>query len=74
MIASDIITTPFAYYKTFVIEEQFGFNKTTKKLFILDKIKGLVMMAIIGGGIIGIDRLVLPSYRNINFGYMLGEL
>ena len=52
MIASDIITTPFAYYKTFVIEEKFGFNKTTKKLFILDKLKGLVMTAVLGGGII----------------------
>lgn len=54
MIASDIITTPFAYYKTFIIEEQFGFNKTTKKLFILDKLKGLVMMATLGGGIIAL--------------------
>lgn len=54
MIASDIITTPFAYYKTFVIEEKFGFNKTTIKTFILDKIKGLIMMAIIGGGIIAL--------------------
>ncbi|WP_299368661.1 M48 family metallopeptidase [Winogradskyella sp.] len=54
MIASDIITTPFAYYKTFVIEERFGFNKTTKKTFILDKLKGLLMMAILGGGIIAL--------------------
>lgn len=54
MIASDIITTPFAYYKTFVIEEKFGFNKTTKKLFIIDKLKGLVMMSILGGGIISL--------------------
>ena len=54
MIASDIITTPFAYYKTFVIEEKFGFNKTTMKTFILDKFKGLLMMAIIGGGIIAL--------------------
>lgn len=54
MIASDIINTPFGYYKTFVIEEKFGFNKTTKKTFILDKIKGLVMMIIIGGGIIAL--------------------
>lgn len=54
MIASDIITTPFAYYKTFVIEEQFGFNKTTIKTFILDKIKALLMMAIVGGGIIAL--------------------
>jgi len=51
MIGSDIITTPFAYYKTFVIEEKFGFNKTTKTTFFLDKLKGYIMMAIIGGGI-----------------------
>ena len=54
MIVSDIITTPFAYYQTFIIEEKFGFNKTTKKLFIIDKLKGLVMMAIVGGGIIAL--------------------
>lgn len=54
MLASDIITTPFAYYKTFIIEEKFGFNKTTKKTFILDKIKGWVMMIILGGGILAL--------------------
>lgn len=49
MIASDILTTPLSYYKTFVIEEKFGFNKTTKKTFWLDKIKGWLMMIIVGG-------------------------
>jgi len=54
MLASDLLSTPFSYYKTFVIEEKFGFNKTTKATFILDKIKGLLMMAIIGGGILAL--------------------
>jgi len=54
MLASDIITIPFAYYKTFVIEEKFGFNKTTIKTFILDKIKGWLMLAILGGGILAL--------------------
>jgi len=54
MIGSDILTTPFSYYSTFVIEEEFGFNKTTKKIFILDKIKGWLMMAIVGGGILAL--------------------
>ena len=54
MLASDIITTPFSYYKTFVIEERFGFNKTTKKTFVLDKLKSLLMMAILGGGILAL--------------------
>lgn len=52
MIGSDIITTPFSYYKTFVIEEKFGFNKSTKKLFLLDKLKGWLMMCVIGGGVL----------------------
>ena len=49
MIGSDLITTPFSYYKTFVIEEKFGFNKTTKATFFLDKLKGLLMTVIVGG-------------------------
>ena len=54
MLGSDIINTPFAYYKTFVIEENFGFNKSTKKIFFLDKIKGLLMTIIVGGGILAL--------------------
>ncbi|MEY8869060.1 M48 family metallopeptidase [Meridianimaribacter flavus] len=54
MFGSDILSTPFSYYKTFVIEERFGFNKTTIKTFILDKVKGVLMMAVIGGGILAL--------------------
>ncbi len=54
MIGSDIITTPFSYYQTFVIEEKFGFNKSTKKLFFLDKLKGWLMSAVLGGGILAL--------------------
>lgn len=52
MIGSDIVTTPFSYYSTFVIEEKFGFNKTTRKLFFIDKLKGWLMSGLIGGGIL----------------------
>ncbi len=51
MLASDILNTPFALYDTFVIEEKFGFNKTTLKTFFLDKIKGWFLAAILGGGV-----------------------
>ncbi len=54
MLGSDIITTPFSYYNTFVIEEKFGFNKSTKKLFFLDKIKGWGMTIILGGAILSL--------------------
>ncbi|MFO7655479.1 MAG: M48 family metallopeptidase [Bacteroidales bacterium] len=54
MLASDIINIPFALYDTFVIEEKFGFNKTTVKIFILDKLKGWLLGAIIGGGLLSL--------------------
>ncbi|TYB70484.1 M48 family metallopeptidase [Bizionia saleffrena] len=54
MLGSDILTTPFSYYKTFVIEECFGFNKTTKLTFIVDKLKGWLMLIIVGGGILAL--------------------
>ncbi len=53
-LASDILSLPFSYYKTFVIEEKFGFNKTSVKTFILDKLKGWLMLLIIGGGLMAI--------------------
>ena len=52
MFASDILNTPFSLYDIFVIEEKYGFNKTNLKTFILDKIKGWLLGAIIGGGLL----------------------
>ncbi len=49
MLASDILTTPFQLYSTFVIEEKYGFNKTTPRTFINDKLKGYLISIIIGG-------------------------
>ena len=48
-ILSDFISIPFSCYNTFVIEEKYGFNKTTVKTFVLDKIKGYVLTLIVGG-------------------------
>jgi len=52
--ASDILSLPFSYYKTFVIEEKFGFNKTSKATFIFDKIKSWLMMIVVGGGLLAL--------------------
>jgi STE24 endopeptidase len=54
MLASDLIHTPFSVYDVFVIEEKFGFNKMTVKTFILDKLKGWLLGAVIGGGILAL--------------------
>ena len=52
VLANTLISIPFDYYHTFVIEEKFGFNKTTLKTFCLDKLKGILLMLILGGGIL----------------------
>ena len=54
MLGSDILTTPFSYYHTFVIEERFGFNKSTPTLFFMDKLKGWGMTILIGGGLLAL--------------------
>ena len=54
MLGSDVINTPFSYYRTFVIEEKYGFNKSSKRLFFTDKLKGWVLSIILGGAILAI--------------------
>ena len=54
LIASDLLSTPFSYYDTFVIEEKFGFNKSTRKLFFMDKLKGWILGGLLGGGILAL--------------------
>jgi len=49
-----LIMLPFQLYDTFVIEEKFGFNKTTLKTFIMDQVKGLILMVIIGAPILAL--------------------
>lgn len=65
-VASDFISLPFSWYNTFVIEEKYGFNKTTYKTFIFDKIKGYVLMFVIGGGVL-FGAMWLISYLETGF-------
>ncbi len=59
-IGALLISLPFNYYQTFVIEEKFGFNKTTKKLFIIDALKNIVisivLIIVLGGSILFIYK------------------
>ncbi len=47
-IISGLIDLPFSYYSQFGLEEKFGFNKMTRRLFVIDMIKGIALGAIIG--------------------------
>ena len=53
-IISDLLDLPFDLYGTFVVEERFGFNKTTGKTYLLDKIKGYLLGGVIGGALLAL--------------------
>ncbi|MDA8630592.1 M48 family metallopeptidase [Flavobacteriaceae bacterium] len=63
-----IISIPFSYYNTFVIEENFGFNKTTKSTFFFDIIKSSILSILIGGFLL---FLALYLYNSLNDGFWL---
>ena len=44
-----VLELPMAYYNTFVIEERFGFNKSTRKTFVTDSIKSLLLNFVLMG-------------------------
>lgn len=46
--AQSLLSLPFALYETFVIEEKFGFNKATLSTFISDRLKNLLLSALLG--------------------------
>ena len=54
LFASQILLIPFSIYSTFVIEEKYGFNRTTPKTFILDILKSWLLAAVIGGVIFSV--------------------
>ena len=49
LFAYSLIKLPFDIYSTFVIEERFGFNKTTRRTFLLDMLKGFILALLLGG-------------------------
>ena len=63
-IIQDMISTPFSLYRTFIIEENYGFNKTTPKTYLLDKIKSYMLLIIIGGLIL---YLILFFFNKASF-------
>ncbi len=61
IITSDILTIPFQWYGTFVIEEKYGFNKTTVKTFIADKLKGYLLGALVGSALLSVLIYLINS-------------
>ena len=51
--ASTVLGLPFRLYSTFVIEQRYGFNRTTPGTFVADLLKGLLLGVVIGGVLLG---------------------
>jgi len=49
-----LLSVPFSVYETFVVEEQFGFNRSSPATFFADQLKGLVLGVVIGGGVLSV--------------------
>ncbi len=66
-----LLSLPFSYYETFVIEEKYGFNKSTKKLFISDILKSIIISLTIGIPLHMLFSGFIEQHKNI-FGCMHG--
>jgi STE24 endopeptidase len=47
-----LLRLPFGIYHTFVIEQRFGFNRTTRRTFLMDRIKNMSLAALVGGALL----------------------
>ena len=59
-----IVSIPVSYYSTFIIEEEFGFNKTSLGTFFADIIKGILMTLIIGGILLGAALFIYDYFSD----------
>lgn len=71
-LLSTLVDLPFSYYATFVIEEKFGFNKTTHKTFIVDLVKGLLLTVVLGGALIAALQALYLRFIDQISAFVLG--
>ena len=63
-VISVVISIPFSYYETFVIEEKYEMNRTTKKTFVLDIIKELVLTTVLAYGLLAVVMVLFETFGN----------
>ena len=63
-IIQDILSTPFNLYSTFVIEEEYGFNKSTPKIYVMDKLKSYLLLLLLGIPLISAILYFFESLEN----------
>ncbi len=73
-LINEILSLPFDYYNTFVIEERFGFNKSTKTIFWLDQLKGLLLAVVLGGAILALITWLYTAIGELAWLYAWGAI
>jgi len=58
-----IVGLPFELYSKFKIDEDFGFNKMTPKMFVIDTLKSTLLFVIIGGAIFALLAWIISSFE-----------
>ena len=66
-----LLGLPFDYYATFVLEEKFGFNKSTRKTFFLDQLKNLLLITVLGGGLVAGLQVPFMMYADRQWLFIL---
>jgi len=66
-LGQSLIGMPFAVYETFIIEQRFGFNRATRRTFILDRLKGLLLAALLG---LPLLAAVLWIFSNVSHAWL----
>ncbi|KAI9834838.1 MAG: hypothetical protein M1819_002746 [Sarea resinae] len=69
-IISTVLSLPISYYSTFVLEEKFGFNKQTPKLWISDLLKGQALMVVLGVPLLSAFLGIVKKTGNSFFFYL----
>ena len=69
-VINDILNIPFSLYKTFIIEEKFGFNKTTITTYLSDKLKGYFLTILIGGPVLYLILYFFSTYSSYGWLYV----
>ncbi len=64
IVINYVVGLPFQLYQTFKIDEAFGFNKMTVKMFVLDTLKSAVLFFIIGGVVFALLAWIISNYEN----------
>lgn len=72
ILGQSILSIPFSLYSTFVIEERFGFNKTTWKTYLGDTIKSLLLGILIGAPVLYLVLFLLSEFSDYAWLYAWG--